>query len=249
LKINWWRVKLGIILILSSILLYFLVYLIFRDAEHELFYIGIDLAFLPLEVLIVVIVIEAAIAAREKSMLLEKLNMVIGAFFSEVGTRFLEKVSRHEMNTDKIREDLKISQDWNKDKFRKITEKIKAYDPRIPLDEDKSQFLDDLRMFLGGRRSFMLRLLENPNLLEHESFTDMLWAIFHFTEELEKRASFDDLPRTDYEHLEGDLERAYKHVLSEWLKYMEHLMDNYPYLFSLAIRTNPFDPEAMIYII
>jgi len=81
----------------------------------------------------------------------------------------------------------------------------------------------------------MLRLLENPNLLEHESFTDMLWAIFHFTEELEKRASFDDLPRTDYEHLEGGLERAYKHVLSEWLKYMEHLMDNYPYLFSLAI--------------
>ncbi|MEM4525103.1 MAG: hypothetical protein QXH54_01905 [Methanothermobacter sp.] len=248
MKINW-RVKLGIMLILSSVLLYLLVYLIFKDARHELFYIGIDLAFLPLEVLIVVLVIEAAITAREKSMLLEKLNMVIGAFFSEVGTEFLEKVSKHEINTERIREDLKIGQDWSEYKFKRIIGKIKAYDPRIPLDESKSPFLEDLRMFLGERRRFMLRLLENPNLLEHESFTDMLWAIFHFTEELEKRVSFDDLPRTDYEHLEGDLERAYKGVVSEWLKYMEHLMKNYPYLFSLAIRTNPFDPEANIHVI
>jgi hypothetical protein len=25
---------------------------------------------------------------------------------------------------------------------------------------------------------------------------------------------------------------------------MEHLKEQYPYLFSLAMRTNPFDPEA-----
>jgi len=30
----------------------------------------------------------------------------------------------------------------------------------------------------------------------------------------------------------------------EWLQYMEHLLNNYPYLFSLAIRINPFDPDA-----
>ncbi|MDD3455125.1 MAG: hypothetical protein PHR99_06585 [Methanobacteriales archaeon] len=100
MRINW-KVKLGIILILSSALLYILVYLIFKDAKHELFYIGIDTAFLPLEVLIVVLLIEAAISAREKSILLEKLNMVIGAFFSEVGTEFLEKTSKHEMNTER----------------------------------------------------------------------------------------------------------------------------------------------------
>jgi len=27
---------------------------------------------------------------------------------------------------------------------------------------------------------------------------------------------------------------------------MEHLKNEYPYLFSLAIRTNPFDPEASV---
>jgi hypothetical protein len=27
---------------------------------------------------------------------------------------------------------------------------------------------------------------------------------------------------------------------------MEHLKKEYPYLFSLALRTNPFDPEASV---
>lgn len=26
--------------------------------------------------------------------------------------------------------------------------------------------------------------------------------------------------------------------------YMKHLKEDYPYLFSLAVRTNPFDPNA-----
>jgi len=42
----------------------------------------------------------------------------------------------------------------------------------------------------------------------------------------------------------GDVRRAYGLLASEWLSYMKHLRDNYPYLFSLAMRTNPFDPQA-----
>jgi hypothetical protein len=30
----------------------------------------------------------------------------------------------------------------------------------------------------------------------------------------------------------------------EWLAYMKHLKHAYPYLFSLAMRTNPFEAEA-----
>jgi len=45
-------------------------------------------------------------------------------------------------------------------------------------------------------------------------------------------------------HLAHDVARAYSFLVREWLAYMKHLKDNYPYLFSLAIRTNPFDPQA-----
>jgi hypothetical protein len=37
---------------------------------------------------------------------------------------------------------------------------------------------------------------------------------------------------------------VYELLAAQWLAYMKHLRDNYPYLFSLAIRTNPFDPDA-----
>ena len=52
------------------------------------------------------------------------------------------------------------------------------------------------------------------------------------------------MPDTDYKHLSGDIKRAYTLLIHEWLDYMKHLKDNYPYLFSLAMRTNPFDRDA-----
>jgi hypothetical protein len=90
--------------------------------------------------------------------------------------------------------------------------------------------------------------MENPNLLEHESFSNLLLAVFHLTEELDKRVDLRKLPASDYAHLRGDIKRAYIILIAQWLDYMQHLHGQYPYLFSLAIRTNPFNPEASIEI-
>ena len=81
-------------------------------------------------------------------------------------------------------------------------------------------------------------------MLEHESFTQLLRAVFHLTEELESRGKMTGLPESDYAHLAGDMKRVYILIVREWLDYMEHLKTNYPYLFSLAMRTNPFDRDA-----
>ena len=90
--------------------------------------------------------------------------------------------------------------------------------------------------------------MENPNLLEHETFTELLRAVFHLMEELEHRKDLSQLPETDYQHLSGDASRAYDLLIHEWLQYMDHLMSNYPYLFSLALRLNPFDPQSKVEI-
>lgn len=249
-NINW-QIKIGILLVLASISLYSLDYIIFHDAKSVLFYIGIDLAFLPLEILIVVLVIEQAITNKEKSLMMEKLNMVIGAFFSEVGTKLLKDIASFDPDVENIRENLKVAVGWEEKNFSESAEIIRSYDYSLPLsnsDDDSIKLLKDLKTFLVSKRQFMLGLLENPNLLEHESFTDMLWAVFHLTEELENRDSLNQLPLTDYQHLSMDTERVYSYLIYEWLKYMEHLMENYPYLFSLALRTNPFDPDAQVEI-
>ena len=75
---------------------------------------------------------------------------------------------------------------------------------------------------------------------------NLLRAVFHLTEELEKRKDISNLSNADYQHLKLDTERAYNIMIYEWVEYMEYLMKNYPYLFSLAMRTNPFDPEATV---
>ncbi len=75
-------------------------------------------------------------------------------------------------------------------------------------------------------------------------FTDLLWAVYHLIEELEKREDFKKIPETDYKHLIKDIVRAYNVLIYEWMACMNHLRINYPYLFSIAMRTNPFDLEA-----
>ena len=71
---------------------------------------------------------------------------------------------------------------------------------------------------------------------------------FHLTEELEARKSLADLPEADIRHIAGDIQRVYRHLMVEWLCYVEHLKSNYPYLFSLVTRMHPFQehPSPMV---
>jgi hypothetical protein len=245
-----WKVKLGIFLVVLSALLYVANYLIFHDLHEVLFYIGIDTAFLPIEILFVVLVIENAISSREKKQMMEKLNMVIGAFFSELGTDLLGAITKFDPDTEHIKDDLIINTSWSEKDFKRAKKTIKEFDYTLNITDDPEsiQFLMNAKKFLVDKRKFLLALLENPNLLEHETFTDLLWAVFHLMEELENRTDISKLSKSDYNHLSGDVVRIYSLLIIEWLQYMEHLMNNYPYLFSLAVRTNPFDPHARVEI-
>jgi hypothetical protein len=236
-----WQIIFGLSLIVLSTLLYLLHYSMFRDSHHIFLYLIGDIAFLPIEVLLVTLIIDRLLNEREKRSLLKKLNMVIGAFFSEVGTDLLKTFSEFSPQNDQIRKDLVENNDWSNKAFSYMNKRVKQYD--YPIESQRTN-LDDLRDLLLGKRRFLLALLENPNLLEHESFTELLWAVFHLTEELTCRMDLKHLPETDCQHLSADIRRAYVLLIVEWLAYMKHLKSNYPYLFSLAVRMNPFDPNA-----
>jgi hypothetical protein len=228
-----------------SALLYYIHYLIFHDIHHIFIYMVGDFAFLPLEVFLVVIVIERILTRREKQSILQKLNMVVGAFFSEVGTELLQKLLGCFTKQKEFRQRLNINPDWSHRDFKNAIAFARSLEEKPHcLDID----LEELRAFLIEKRTFLLALLENPNLLEHESFTNLLWATFHLAEELEARAAIDGLPDTDIEHLAGDIKRLYGHLAAEWVAYTEHLQANYPFLFSLVTRTHPFQehPSAIV---
>ena len=52
------------------------------------------------------------------------------------------------------------------------------------------------------------------------------------------------LPRSDIDHLVGDINRVYGLLIGQWFVYLQHVKGQYPYLYSLAVRKNPFDEDA-----
>jgi hypothetical protein len=236
-----WQVLVGTSLILLSVLFYLVHYIIFRDPHHIFIYMVGDIAFVFVEVLLVTLIIHRLLSERERRRKLEKLNMVIGAFFDEVGTGLLTYFSDWDTQLDRIRKDLIVTEDWTEEDFLTASKHLEKYDYRVEIGKVD---LPALANSLSKKRDSLLRLLENPNLLEHESFTELLRAVLHLTEELAHREDLRRLPETDREHLAGDINRAYVLLVGSWLEYMRYLKDNYPYLFSLAMRTNPFDQEA-----
>ncbi|MCX5812030.1 MAG: potassium channel family protein [Proteobacteria bacterium] len=188
---------------------------------------------------------EIMLAKREIESRMEKLNMVIGVFFSEVGMGLMDRFSRYDPEFDIIRPELLITAQWTDKDFH--TARENAHRHNYGVDIEKVD-LENLKKFLFERRGFLVRLLENPVLMEHQSFTDLLRATFHLTEELAYRNNFLDLPKPDGDHLAVDIKRVFHLIVSEWLDYMRYLKRNYPFLFSLAMRTNPFDEKASVVI-
>ncbi len=240
MKFLSWKIWLSLSLVGLSAVLYLLNYLIFRDAGYMFRLLLAQLGFLPISVLLVTIIVNQLLARRAKAAKLSKLNMVIGAFFSDVGTALVRMMSRFDANLEGFRQDLAPLNRWSGADFADFRQRLPRYEFSMTAAGD----LEALKNFLESKKDFLMRLLENPNLLEHESFSDLLLAVFHLAEELTQRQALRRLTAADQAHLALDLERAYRRLLGEWLAYLGHLRANYPYLFSLALRTNPFDPTA-----
>lgn len=244
IKISW-TIKFGFFLVVLSLILYTIHYLIFQNPEHIFLWSMTSLSFLPLSILFVTLIVNGLLIRRQKQLVLSKLNMLIGTFFSEVGTNLLEYFSDNDPDIDKIRGNLKITGNWDDTKFREASDKLKKHDYSV---EFKKVNLVFLRKYLIEKRDFLVRLMENPNLLERESFTDVLLAVFHLTEELEGRKKIKEITEVDNKHIMGDIKRAYSLLVFEWLTYMKYQKEHYPYMFSHAMRTNPFDTNATIEI-
>ena len=239
------KILLGVALIGLSAAMFFLQVKIFHDERDTFFYLFQDLAFVPIQVLLVTVIVDQVIRIRERLSMMTKLNMVIGTFFSEVGTKLMKSLAAFDSHFDKIRSDFLVTSEWTEQKFSSAIKRVGSYDFRI--DYMRSD-MAGLKALLAGKRDFLLRLLENPNLLEHETFTELLWAVFHLTEELVAREDVTMLSPADGNHIAGDIRRAYVILIAEWLAYMKHLKKEYPYLFSLAVRMNPTDPNASVVV-
>ncbi|MDD2271472.1 MAG: hypothetical protein PHP95_12955 [Desulfuromonadaceae bacterium] len=234
------------VLVSVSAVLYSMDYVLLGSAkELTIWFLG-NLAFLPVYVIIVTLLIESVLKERERQSVMRKLNMVIGVFFSEVGNRLLKELSAYVVACDDLKRHLLVNGTWKEQEFSATLEYLRKNE--IKIESGRCEKIG-LKMFLVEKRGFLVSLLENQNLLEHEEFTDLLWAVFHLVEELEARDSFENMPQSDVDHINGDIKRVFGHLSREWVMYMQHLKHDYPYLFSLAVRLNPMidSPDPAVY--
>ena len=241
-----WSILLAIGLLTTSMLIYSLHYLVFGDLTFLTRGWLASLAFVPIQGLVVTLIIAELMVIMSKGARMQKMNMVIGVFFSELGTELLRTLYICDPNAMALRETFESAGDLSGKEVVSLIKKIEEYPFRVKLNRPA---LEDLRKMLTARRDFMVRLLENPSLLENENFTNLLWAIFHLTEELDARTDLSQTPESDFEHLKGDISRSYGHLFREWLMYMRHLHDHYPFLYSFAMRTSPIEPEIQVEVV
>ena len=241
MKLSKWQLATGGTLIGVSLIMYVIHYIIFADVHHIVLWSFTSLAFLPISVFFVSMIIGGLLTQRDRRAKLEKMNMVIGAFFTEVGNDFLQMLSGWDDDVRTLEYMLGSIAIWGPHDFAAAGKRL----PRNPRTINHEEMdLQEAYRFLNEKRDFLLRLLENPNLLEHEAFTALLRAVLHVAEELGYRDDLSALPDTDRRHISGDFRRAYVLLLQQWLQYMAFIKAAYPYLFSLAVRTNPFDSTA-----
>jgi len=240
-----WEIILGLSLIALSLLWHSILYAIYRDINHIVLWFLTNLAFLPVSVLFVSLIIDRLMIVRDKHLKLEKLNMLIGTFFSSVGVKLLRQFFQWDSQKENISQHLMQKSEWSKKRFLELRHILQKHEYQLDIDKIN---LSELKIFLNPKMDCLLRLLENPHLFEHEAFTEALRSVFHLTEELNTRDSCENLPDSDRQHLVHDAKRAYASLAVHWVDYIEDLQKNYPYLFSLAIRLNPFDVNASVII-
>ncbi len=237
-----WQVKLGLVLGACSALVYILKITLIDNLPGTIEYIFNSAGFLFINVLFVTLVINGLLARRAKNERLEKLNIVIGIFFTEVGNDLIKRIIPADKNSSDFQNSLAINGKTIANEHSMI-HAIKAH--KFDLNSEVID-LKEMQDFLQDKRNFLLRLMENPVMLEHQSFTSLLMAVFHLTAELGYRKDLLNLTVTDRAHLTGDVNRVYQALTMEWVSYMGYLSLNYPYLYSLAARTNPYDMNATV---
>lgn len=210
---------------------------IFQRPADTAFYLLQDLGFLPLSVLFVTLILGQFLSSKEKRERMEKIHIVVSEFFSEAGVAIISEMNRMATDMCGMCETLNIKPGWKEPDFKAAVKTVKI--AKLETTATPS-LLIDMHKLMNEKKKTVLAMFENPNLLEHDKITDMLWAVYHVADELQNREDFTSLPQADLDHLSGDVKRAYKLLVMEWLEYMRHLKTHYPYLFSLALRKNPF---------
>jgi hypothetical protein len=188
-----------------------------------------SLCFIPINILAVTLVFEKLVERRTRLERLSKLNMLVGLFFSDIGFNLLKLIvagDKQIHNLDLDFSDLKTS-----------ANNLKSHNHIVEFEKIN---YPELKKLVLESRDILSSLISNENILEHETFADLLMSLMHLRDEILFIQHKDKLTDDDRIHLKSDLIRVYKALTIQWINYLAHLKQFYPYQYNGAIKFNPF---------
>lgn len=226
-KIRYYFV-ISFILIALSAVMFLIHYLVFGQALNTAYYSLMNLCFIPINSLVVTIILEKFIDYRAKKDRIEKINMLVGIFFTEVGGKLMHLI----IDSDKDAKNYIT----NFEDLNNIKKCLNEYDYKVDMNNID---LCSIKNILLENNNLFVTLISNENVFQHQIFTDLLMSVVHLRDEIifmEK----DDSLELNINHLENDVIRVYKNISIQWISYLEYLNKSYPFLYDNAIRINPF---------
>jgi voltage-gated potassium channel len=190
-------------------------------------------------------ILQYFIQRQQRAMHNHRRNMMIGVFFTEAGNELLRIFTGFDPDINDVRKDFLVKADWTPEHYQTLKKMLGHH--KFEVDPARID-MEKLYGILQNKGDLLVRQLENADLTEVEDFAELLWAIVHLRDELAARPAFNNLPKSDHAHLVNDIKRAYSQLTAQWIDYLQFLKLKYPFLFSLALRTNPFveNPDAVI---
>jgi len=218
----------SLILILLSLTMFFIHYLIFGQLENTEYYSIMNLCFIPINILAVTLMFEKLVERRAKLERVSKLNMLVGLFFSDIGFTLLKLIVAGDENIHVL--DLDFTD------LKSCETKLKSHNHQVVFENIN---YSELKELVIGARDILSSLISNESILEHETFADLLMSLMHLRDEI-IFIKYTELTPDDCSHLKGDLTRVYENLTYQWINYLSHLRQFYPYQYSGAIKFNPF---------
>ncbi|CEO25046.1 hypothetical protein [Paraclostridium sordellii] len=226
-KIRYYFV-ISFILIDLSAVMFLIHYLVFGQALNTAYYSLMNLCFIPINSLVVTIILEKLIDYRAKKDRIEKINMLVGIFFTEVGGKLMHLI----IDSDKDAKNYIT----NFEDLNNIKKCLNEYDYKVDMNNID---LCSIKNILLENNNLFVTLISNENVFQHQIFTDLLMSVVHLRDEIIFMEKDDNL-ELNINHLENDVIRVYKNISIQWISYLEYLNKSYPFLYNNAIRVNPF---------
>lgn len=222
--------------LLISTIIYFFHYIIFGDLRQTLSGIILSLGYVPIGIIYQELIVDKILDKKQKLNSIEKINVIIGAFYNEVGNSLINILSKGDKKIDIVREEINVNSNWSNEKFQNLIELLKVNTCEIDINKIDIRKIVKL---LNHKDTLIINLMINQNIKEYKGFIQLLIVLIYLRDQLQFVTSMESVDDFKYKTIKEEVCKSYNILLIQWVLYIKELKDIDYDLFLKVINNSP----------